>query len=153
MNNVYKTAEVAFILLLSFPFATSYTKPLSVPHSENRPSGIPEPNTGQFSYPRIGWACAAHEVSARYPGIIKFYCFPSSYIIVFQIVIQYVSYGLYNKSEVNNAVMSDELTKTCIVPEAVRTVEEKCHGKNECLILVGPAAFVIEFPDPCPNLR
>ena len=55
----------------------------------------------------------------------------------YQVVLQQVAYG----------------SQSCTVHEAVRTVEEKCHGNNECLVMVEPATFVIEFPDPCPNKR
>ena len=58
---------------------------------------------------------------------------------------QYPSFSL--------AVNNNKLNTTCTVIEAVRTVEEKCHGKNECHIVVEPSSFAIEFGDPCPNER
>ena len=58
-----------------------------------------------------------------------------------------VFYGSYKSSSKNM------LNKTCMVVEAVRTVEEKCHGKNDCQIVVEPSSFVIEFGDPCPDER
>ena len=44
-------------------------------------------------------------------------------------------------------------TQPCAVQGAVRTVEEKCHGNNQCLVMVDHNTFGIEFPDPCPGQR
>ena len=49
--------------------------------------------------------------------------------------------------------MNSSDSQPCVVEEAVRTVEEKCHGNNECLVMVDPDTFAIEFPDPCPGQR
>ena len=75
-------------------------------------------------------------------------------------MIQDVFYGSYKSSSNNMQHPSLSVTvnninpnKTCTVNEAVRTVEEKCHGKNECQIIVEPSSFVIEFGDPCPDER
>ena len=51
------------------------------------------------------------------------------------------------------SVMNNSDSQPCVVEEAVRTVEEKCHGNNECLVMVDPDTFAIEFPDPCPGQR
>ena len=51
------------------------------------------------------------------------------------------------------SVMNSSASQPCVVEEAVRTVEEKCHGNNECLVMVDPDTFAIEFPDPCPGQR
>ena len=52
-----------------------------------------------------------------------------------------------------SSVMNSSDSQPCAVQEAVRTVEEKCHGNNECLVKIDPETFAIEFPDPCPSQR
>ena len=57
----------------------------------------------------------------------------------YQVVMEKVSYS---------SVMNSSDSQPCAVQEAVRTVEEKCHGNNECLVMVDNM-----FPDPCPGQR
>jgi hypothetical protein len=66
---------------------------------------------------------------------------------LFQIVIQDLLYCSYGSSP--ETVNYKSLNQTCIVIEAVTTVEEKCHGKNECQIIVQPTSIVTELGDPC----
>ena len=42
---------------------------------------------------------------------------------------------------------------SCTIPEAVRTVEELCQGKQSCSILTGVLAFGLTTLDPCPGVR
>jgi len=41
----------------------------------------------------------------------------------------------------------------CTIPEAVRTVEELCQGKQSCSILTGVTTFGLHTFDPCPGVR
>ena len=59
----------------------------------------------------------------------------------YQVVMQKVSYS----SVMNN--------QSCAVQEAVRIVEEKCQGNNECFVKVDPDTLVSIFPDPCSGHR
>ena len=53
---------------------------------------------------------------------------------------------------------SDVKDKGCTFPEALKTVEEKCHGQEACSMVTAPEIFGSRLPsfnggDPCPGVR
>jgi len=52
----------------------------------------------------------------------------------------------------------EESFQTCVFPEALKIVEEKCHGQEACQMVTAPEVFGSGLPsyaggDPCPRVR
>lgn len=41
----------------------------------------------------------------------------------------------------------------CLILEAIRTVEERCHGKESCSVQASPETLASGLRDPCPTVR
>ena len=45
------------------------------------------------------------------------------------------------------------LQEKCLILEAIRTVEERCHGKESCTLQAAPDTLARGLRDPCPGVR
>ena len=45
------------------------------------------------------------------------------------------------------------LQEKCLILEAIRTVEERCHGKEGCTLQAAPDTLARGLRDPCPGVR
>ena len=41
----------------------------------------------------------------------------------------------------------------CLILEAIRTVEERCHGQESCSVQASPETLASGLRDPCPTIR
>ena len=41
----------------------------------------------------------------------------------------------------------------CVILEAIRAVEERCHGKESCGLTASPSTLAKDLRDPCPQVR
>ena len=46
-----------------------------------------------------------------------------------------------------------EREEKCLILEAIRTVEERCHGRESCTITASPDTLAKDLRDPCPLVR
>ena len=45
------------------------------------------------------------------------------------------------------------LQEKCLILEAIRTVEERCHAKESCTLQAAPDILARGLRDPCPGVR
>ena len=79
-----------------------------------------------------------------------------------QISIQLVQYGRLTPDDqvcpanVHYPITSlsqGEKEEKCLILEAIRTVEERCHGRESCTITASPDILAKDLRDPCPLVR
>merc|ERR1719422_527695 len=46
-----------------------------------------------------------------------------------------------------------EKGEKCLILEAIRTLEERCHGRESCSMTASPATLASGLRDPCPQVR
>ena len=45
------------------------------------------------------------------------------------------------------------MQEKCLILEAIRTVEERCHAKESCTLQAAPDILARGLRDPCPGVR
>jgi len=51
------------------------------------------------------------------------------------------------------SISKGENEEKCLILEAIRTVEERCHGRESCTLTASPESLAKELRDPCPQVR
>ena len=86
----------------------------------------------------------------------------SSTVTFIKISIQLVQYGRLTPDDqvcpanIRYPVTSlsqGEREEKCLILEAIRTVEERCHGRESCTITASPDILAKDLRDPCPLVR
>ena len=79
-----------------------------------------------------------------------------------QISIQLVQYGRLTPDDQvcpanirypGTSINKGENQEKCLILEAIRTVEERCHGRESCTLTASPESLAKDLRDPCPQIR
>ena len=87
----------------------------------------------------------------------KSYLFTNSFFV--QISIQLVQYGRLTPNDdtclpnIRYPKETLEENKKCLILEAIRDVEERCHSKRYCSFMASPENLASNLKDPCPKVR
>ena len=108
------------------------------------------------------WRRPQYEMSKRNKGNNWWCCKDYLIVALLQISIQLVQYGRLTPDDqvcaanIRYPVTSlsqGEREEKCLILEAIRTVEERCHGRESCTITASPDTLAKDLRDPCPLVR